>query len=115
MSEPMTVTYSLEEVLKRIEGKLDKIDEKFEAKLDKLDEKFETKLDKLDEKFETKFDKLDERLNTIEVGQGKLEEKVDGLGKRLDNQEFINRAVLVGLIIALLGGLAKMFGFIGSP
>ncbi|MGK7932082.1 MAG: coiled-coil domain-containing protein [Microcystaceae cyanobacterium] len=111
MSEPMTVTYSLEEVLKRIEDKLDKIDEKFEAKF----EKFETKLDKLDEKFEAKFDKLDERLNTIEVGQGKLEEKVDGLGKRLDNQEFINRGVLVGLIIALLGGLAKMFGFIGTP
>ncbi|MDJ0659517.1 MAG: hypothetical protein QNJ42_08500 [Crocosphaera sp.] len=107
----MTVTYPIEEILKRIEDKLDKIDEKFETKLDKLDEKFETKF----EKFETKLDKLDERLTTIEVGQGRLEEKVDGLGKRLDNQEFINRGVLVGLIIALLGGLAKMFGFIGSP
>nr|WP_232826398.1 DUF4164 family protein [Cyanothece sp. BG0011] len=104
MSDPMTVTYPIEEVLKRIENKLDKIDEKFE-----------TKLDKLDEKFEAKFDKLDERLTTIEVGQGRLEEKVDSLAKRLDNQEFINRGVLVGLIIALLGGLAKMFGFIGNP
>lgn len=104
MSDPMTVTYPIEEVLKRIENKLDKIDEKFEAKLDKLDEKFEAK-----------FDKLDERLTTIEVGQGRLEEKVDSLAKRLDNQEFINRGVLVGLIIALLGGLAKMFGFIGNP
>lgn len=104
MNEPIKVTYPLEEVLKRIEDKLDKIDEKFEAKLDKLDEKFEAK-----------FDKLDERLTTIEVGQGRLEEKVDGLAKRIDNQEFINRGVLVGLIIALLGGLAKMFGFIGSP
>ncbi len=50
MSEPVTVTYSLEEILKRIEDKLDKFDEKFESKLDKFDE----------------------RLTAIEVGQAKL-------------------------------------------
>lgn len=93
MNEPVTVTYSLEEVLKRIEDKLEKIDEKFE----------------------TKLDKIDERLTTIEIGQARLEEKVDALGKRLDNQEFISRGVFIGLIVALLGGLAKMFGLVGTP
>jgi hypothetical protein len=82
MSEPVTVTYSLEEVLKRIEGKLDT---------------------------------LQEDVTDLKIGQARLEEKVDGLGKRLDNQEFINRGVLIGLIVALLGGLAKMWGFIGNP
>ncbi len=83
------MTYSLEAVLERIEDKL--------------------------EKFETKLDKIDERLTAIEIGQARLEEKVDALGKRLDNQEFISRGVLIGLIVALLGGLAKMFGLVGTP
>ncbi|MEA5512044.1 hypothetical protein VB715_19920 [Crocosphaera sp. UHCC 0190] len=82
MNDPVTVTYSLEEVLKRIEGKLDT---------------------------------LQEDVTDLKIGQARLEEKVDGLGKRLDNQEFINRGVLIGLIVALLGGLAKMLGFIGNP
>ncbi|MDJ0598945.1 MAG: hypothetical protein QNJ37_08920 [Crocosphaera sp.] len=82
MNEPVTVTYSLEEVLQRIEDKLDKIDE---------------------------------RLTTIDIGQARLEEKVDALGKRLDNQEFISRGVLIGLMVALLGGLAKIFGLVGTP
>ncbi len=101
---PVTITYSLEEILKEISSKLDKIDEKFESKIDKLDEKFESKLDK-----------IDSRLTNLEVGQARLEEKVDGLGKRIDNQEFISRGVLIGLIVALLGGLAKLFGLVGSP
>ena len=34
--------------------------------------------------------------------------------ERLDNQEFISRGVLIGLIVALLGGLAKLFRFVGG-
>jgi hypothetical protein len=48
------------------------------------------------------------------VGQARLEEKVDGLGRRIDNQEFISRGVLIGLLVAVLGGLAKVFGFVGT-
>ncbi len=94
MSEsPVTVTYSLEEILTRLEQKIDHLDQK----IDRMEEKF------------------DERLGRLEVGQARLEEKVDSLGKRLDNQEFINRGVLVGLILAFLAGLAKIFGIIGNP
>ena len=50
----------------------------------------------------------------LKVGQARLEEKVDGLGKRIDNQEFISRGVLIGLLVAVLGGLAKVFGFVGN-
>lgn len=62
-----------------------------------------------------KLDKIDERLNKLEVGQARLEEKMDGLGKRFESQEFISRGVLIGLIVAILGGLAKLFGFVGNP
>lgn len=51
----------------------------------------------------------------LKVGQARLEEKVDGLSKRMDNQEFISRGVLIGLIVAILGGFAKLFGIVGAP
>ena len=88
--------------------------------LNKLDSRF----DKVDER----FDKIDERLNKIEVGQAEikgdikaideklsgqikaLDTKVEQLDKRIGNQEFTNRGVLVGLIIVILGGAAKFFG-----
>ncbi|NJK48797.1 hypothetical protein HC931_11990 [Candidatus Gracilibacteria bacterium] len=44
-----------------------------------------------------------------------LNEKVDGLSKRLDATEFVNRGILVGLIVAILGGFAKLFGLVGNP
>jgi hypothetical protein len=46
----------------------------------------------------------------------RVEEKIDGLDKRLEFQEFINRGVLIGFIVAILAGLAKLFGFVpNSP
>ncbi|AFY79380.1 MAG: hemolytic enterotoxin [Hydrococcus sp. C42_A2020_068] len=101
---------------------LGKILERIEQKIDKLDEKFETKLDTLDKKVETKLGKIDERLNRLEVGQTKLggdlkalETKVGELGKQIDDQKFINRGVLIGLIVTILGGAAKLFGLVGNP
>jgi hypothetical protein len=44
-----------------------------------------------------------------------VDEKVSGLGKRLEFQEFINQSILVGLILLVLGGAAKYFGFIPKP
>ncbi|MGK7956693.1 MAG: hypothetical protein AB4063_15805 [Crocosphaera sp.] len=103
---PITVTYSLEEILKEINGKLDKIDEKFE-----------TKLDKIDEKFETKFDKIEERLTKIEVGQAEIKTEIKGINKRLDSQEFINRSIAIGVIVALVTGVVKLFfpNFLNLP
>jgi predicted nucleic acid-binding Zn-ribbon protein len=75
-------------------------------------------LDKLDRK----LDSIKEDVSDLKVGQARLEEngkrledKIDNLGKRLDNQEFLSRGVLIGLLVALVGGLAKLFGFVGNP
>jgi hypothetical protein len=52
--------------------------------------------------------RMEERLS----GQISLvDEKVSGLGKRLEFQEFINRSILAGLILLVLGGAAKYFWF----
>ncbi len=83
MNEATTVTYSIAEVLKSIENKLDKMDEKFESKF----EKFEDKLDKIDKKFEGKFDTLQKDVADLKVGQATLTEKVGSMDKRLEKVE----------------------------
>jgi len=114
MSE--TIESDLKEILNKLDHKLDKLDAKFEQKFDKLDER----LDKLEAKFEKRFERLDNKVDSlakdvhdIKVSQAKLEEKADGLGKRMENQEFLSRGVIIGLILALLAGVAKIFGFVG--
>ena len=80
-----------------------------------------------------KLDRIDDRLTKIEVGQAEikgdlkaideklsgqikaLDTKVEQLDKRVGNQEFTNRGVLIGLIVVILGGAAKFFGMVGNP
>ncbi|MGB5769721.1 MAG: hypothetical protein WBM32_07615 [Crocosphaera sp.] len=107
MNEPVTVTYSLEEILKRIEDKLDSNQKDVNHKLDTLQKDFEQKLDTFQKEVKqeikdvnTKLDNIQKDVTDLKIGQVKLEEKVDGLGKRLDYQEFINRGVVIGLIVA---------------
>jgi peptidoglycan hydrolase CwlO-like protein len=119
-----------------IESDLKEIFAKFEQKLDKL----ELKIDKV----EQKIDNVAKDVNELKVSGAKteaelrgdikvlnesvarteavlkgdikaLDEKVDGLSKRLDSTEFVNRGILIGLIVAILGGLAKLFGLVGNP
>jgi uncharacterized protein (DUF849 family) len=44
-----------------------------------------------------------------------LDEKVTGIGKRLENQEFVSKGILGGLLLVVLGGAAKYFGFVPKP
>lgn len=91
----MNVEFDLKELLTRFENKLDKI----EGKVDKLTD------DVSDVK--THLVKAEEEIKgEIKV----LEARIDGISKRIDTQEFINRGVIVGLILAVLGGFAKIFG-----
>ncbi|MCZ8066249.1 MAG: DUF4164 domain-containing protein [Microcystis sp.] len=88
-----TVTYSLEAVLTRIESKIDKIDER----LTKLE------IGQAELKAELKGD--------IKV----LDEKIEGLTVGVAYQEFTNRGILIALVVAVLGGAAKLFGFFPNP
>ena len=77
-------------------------------------------------KINQRLDKIDETVTDLKVNQvlmeerlsgqiNLLDEKVSGLGKRLENQEFTNRGILIGLIVVVLGGAAKVFGFFPNP
>ncbi len=85
-----TVTYSLEAVLTRIEGKIDSL----QRDVNKLE------IGQSELKGEIKA--LDERLTT----------EIKGLTARVANQEFTNRGILIALVVAILGGAAKLFGFL---
>ncbi len=99
-----TVTYSLEAVLTRIESKIDF----------------------LEKRMDERFDKVDDRLTKLEIGQAELkaelkgdikilDEKIEGLTVGVAYQEFTNRGILIALVVAVLGGAAKLFGFFPNP
>jgi len=146
-TNPPTLTYTLEEILSRLDQKIEKqfaevnqkmdrqfaevnqkMDRQFAEVNQKMDRQFAEVNQKMDRQFtevnqkftevNKKLETIDGRLNKLEIGQAELsgeiktlEEKVSGIDKRLDNQEFINRGVLVAVIIALISGVVKLFGF----
>jgi chromosome segregation ATPase len=92
-----TVEIKLEDILVSIQKDLKEIrDDLADLKVSQAEIKGEIKT-------------LDEKLS----GQVKtLDEKVTGIGKRLENQEFLNRGILAALIVALIAGAAKLFGWL---
>ena len=117
-TNPPTLTYTLEEILSRLDQKIEKqfteVNQKIDRQFAEVNQKIEKQFTEVNKKLET----IDGRLNKLEIGQAELsgeiktlEEKVSGIDKRLDNQEFINRGVLVAVIIALISGVVKLFGF----
>jgi len=132
-----TVTYSLEAVLTRIEGKIDslekRLDEKIDSlekrideKIDSLEKRIDEKIDSLEKRIDERFDKIEDRLTKVEIGQAELKgeikalderlsTKIEGLTARVAYQEFTNRGILIALVVAILGGAAKLFGFFPNP
>ncbi|MDJ0689719.1 MAG: hypothetical protein QNJ41_14545 [Xenococcaceae cyanobacterium MO_188.B32] len=51
-------------------------------------------------------------LETVKGDIKALDTKVEQLDKRVANQEFLNRGVFIGLLLALLGGVVNFFGWI---
>ena len=95
-----TVTYSLEAVLTRIEGKIDSLQRDVNQKFDKIDERL-TKVEIGQSEIRGDIKALDERLTT----------EIKGLTTRVAYQEFTNRGIFIALVVAILGGAAKLFGF----
>jgi hypothetical protein len=76
-------------------------------------------------KFEQKLDNLQKDVGEMKSLEGELkgdmkslegelkgdikalDAKIDGIAKRLDTQEFINRSVVVGVVLALIVGVVK--------
>ncbi|MBD2277589.1 DUF4164 domain-containing protein [Aphanizomenon flos-aquae] len=117
-TNPPILTYTLEEILSRLDQKIEKQFTEVNQKMDRQFAEVNQKMEKQFTEVNKKLEIIDGRLNKLEISQAELsgeiktlEEKVIGIDKRLDNQEFINRGVLVAVIIALISGVVKLFGF----
>jgi predicted nuclease with TOPRIM domain len=98
MSNPIIQT-DIAEILGQINGKLDTVNDRLN-KLEVSQARIEGKIETVDEKLSGKI----EALNT----------KVEQLDKRISNSELTNRGILIGIVVIIFGGIAKLFGFIGN-
>jgi DNA anti-recombination protein RmuC len=124
-----TVTYSLESVFKEIKDSIKEVNQKIDTlqqdvnqKIDTLQKDVNQKIDSLETRMDERFDKVEDRLTKLEIGQADLkgdikvlDEKIEGLTVRVGYQEFTNRGILIALVVAVLGGAAKLFGFFPNP
>lgn len=125
---PTTLTYTLEEVLQRFEQRFERqfaeINQKMDKQFAEVNQKFAEVNEKMDRQvaeINQQFIEVNQKLHKLEIGQVELsgelktlDQKIADIDKRLDNQEFINRGALVALIVALIGGTAKLFGWMPS-
>ena len=85
----------------------------------------ETDLAQILEKIDQKLDKLSEEVTELKTevkvgfaevkGEIKtLDAQVEQLDKRITNSEFTNRGILIGIVVIILGGAAKIFGLVGN-
>ena len=104
MTSPI-IEVEIADILKDLQSTQKKLlEEIYEVKVAQA--RMDGKIDALDEKLSGQIKSVDEKLS----GQIKaLDTKVDQLDKRIANQEFNNRGILVGLILVMLGGLVKLF------
>jgi len=141
MTTQTTLTYTLEEFLTKFEQRIDRqfaevnqrmdrqfaevnqrMDKQFAEVNQKMDRQFAEVNQKMDKQFaevnqkfaevNQKFAEVNQTLTDVKIGQADLFAKLDGIDKRLSNQEFFNRSFFLAVIAALLGVAAKLFGIL---
>jgi chromosome segregation ATPase len=95
----------------KLSGQIKAVDERLSGQIKSVDERLSGQIKSVDERLSGQIKSVDERLS----GQVKaLDTKVDQLDKRIGNSELTNRGVLIGLIVIILGGAAKLFGLVDN-
>ena len=101
----------LRELILDLKDQINNIDKKVDVGFTKIDKKVDVGFAKVDVGFaevKGEFKRIDVELKRIEE---KLDNKLDGYGKRLEGAEFISRASVTAIFIGLAGGLAKLIFF----
>jgi len=93
-----------------------------ETDLGQILERLDARLDRLEQKIDSNQTRTDETLNSLRVSQAEikgeikaLDEKINGIGKLLENQEFTNRSILATLVIGVIVGTIKFLGIFPNP
>ncbi|NJL52727.1 MAG: hypothetical protein HC930_11905 [Hydrococcus sp. SU_1_0] len=107
MTNPIIQT-DIADVLATINQKLDSIGDRL-AKVEVSQAEIKGEIKSVNEKLSGKIEAVNEKLSgKIEA----LDTKVEQLDKRISNSELTNRGILIGLVVIILGGAAKLFGLI---
>ena len=72
------------------------------------------KLDKLSEEATELKTELKVGFAEIKGEIKTLDARVEQLDKIITNSEFTNRGILIGIVVLVLGGAAKLFGLVGN-
>ncbi|MCF2972532.1 hypothetical protein L1047_15155 [Synechococcus sp. Nb3U1] len=113
MSDP---NQEIKDLLLALDKKLDGFDRKFETQITEL--KIEIRLVKteLHAKIDLTRNELESKIDLAQSGlEGKIAElsgKMDGYGKRLDQQKFISRGAIVALVVGVAPGFIKYSVFL---
>jgi len=139
-----SVLKEIKDSIKEVNQKIDTLQKDVNQKIDTLQKDVNQKIDSLETRMDERFDKVEDRLTKVEIGQAELkaelkgdikvldekieglkgelkgdikvlDEKIEGLTTRVGYQEFTNRGILIALVVAVLGGVAKLFGFFPNP
>ncbi|MBJ7898758.1 MAG: hypothetical protein GC158_02300 [Cyanobacteria bacterium RI_101] len=101
-----------------IETDLREIFAKFDQRFDRLEQRLDgLQKDLADLKTSQQKDMTDVKLSQAEIRGDiqTLDEKVSGFGKRLENQEFVNRSVFAAILVTILAGAVRFLGFFPNP
>ena len=114
---PVTVTYTLEDLFTRFEQSISKQIAEVNEKVDRQSAETKQQVVEVKQQFvevkqqfaevKQQFAEVNQKLVKLEVGQATLageikalDATVAGIGKRIDNAEFMNRGVAIALIAA---------------
>ncbi len=102
----------VESVRDEVNQNIGKVGEEVDNKLDKLDSKVESVRDEVNQtigKLNDNLDNLSEDVSTLSGDVKAVEIAMNGLDKRIDNQEFSSRAITVALASAFFVSVLKIF------
>ncbi|MEN9231687.1 MAG: hypothetical protein Q6L68_12345 [Thermostichus sp. DG02_5_bins_236] len=91
-----------------LEAKIDLSRSELEAKIDLSRSELEAKIDLSRSELEAK---IDLSRSELEVKIAELSAKMDGYGKRLDQQEFVSRGAILALVVGVASGFIKYLFF----
>jgi phage host-nuclease inhibitor protein Gam len=78
------------------------------GEIKRVEEKLTGEITRVDEKLTGEIKRLDTEIKSVEAN---LSAKLDGLGKRVENQEFVSRGATVALVGGLVTGMVKLLFF----
>ena len=110
MNNP-TIETDIAEILKEIQ-----VDQKvIISEVNNLQKQLTAEINDLQKQLTAEVNNLKLGQATIEGNIKALDTKVEQLDKRVGNSEFTNRGILIGLVVVILGGAAKLFGWMPNP